>query len=168
MAGDKQGNWLKGAAIAAAGAVLVGLWQGLGTGLAEMGLDWFQGVEAAATDSREPDRVSGGDGSKPPAVVEPAPSPHDGAAPEFVAMSVPMSLSGVGNGGDEGAACREAIQSIARRASDQCQKMVIENSGSSYRIDEVAKSCTSCGPVGGSWRCVAASNPQCVVMKEGD
>ncbi len=150
--GSRKGK-IVAAVLSAVGAVLIGVWQGLGTGIAERVLPSSEAKTPPAPSPTPPP------GSTPAPPVTPV-----AVGPETVRGRVLLSVSAVGTSSSEAGACDAAVRNLVRQAENQCDRALMEQGGSSRRLEGATNECRTCGVAGGDWRCVAQSTPECVIM----
>lgn len=143
------------AVLSGVGAVLIGVWQGLGTGIAERILPTSEAKAPTATPPPSPTGLT---------PVPPSPRPPLVATSEIVRKRVLLSVSAVGVSASEAGACDAAVRDLVRQAESQCDRALMEQGGSSRRLEGATNECRTCGVAGGDWRCVAQSTPECVIM----
>lgn len=164
MAGSGRGGRLAAWGLGLAGAAAVGLWQGIGTGIAEKALGWFDPPVTETQKSRREDEAS--TLSEPTGEKSKMRQREDLQKNEAltVRQRTRLSVSAVGSGPVELRACGAAVRNLAEEVERQCDRIVLEQGGISRRIEELENECGTCAVSGRSWRCVAHSEPICVIL----
>lgn len=159
------------AMVTAASGLGIGLFEGLGSSIAPSILSIFAPeTEANALDTPAQSAVENEsieNRMSPPA--EPTTAHLDdgtaAAGIEIVRLRTTLDFGASMTAATEALACKKAIEKAVGLASRQCENIAIENGGG-FRLEDIGQQCRSCGPVGGSWRCIANVQPSCVVMGE--
>lgn len=154
-------------AMSGVGAAAIAIWQGVGTGLVDR---LFGTVDAQASlSAQRADRSGGAQPNSAGAGVAPVPASVPPQLPdrEIVRARIPISVSAVGVASTEARACAGAVQNLTRQVERQCDLMVIEQRGTSRRLDTGGIECGTCGVTGGAWRCVAQAAPECTIIGGG-
>lgn len=172
MAGGRKPTWAQKLLVwvtSAVGAGLLAMAGGIGSGIFDKygkdivpNLPWSDQAEATTKTSLT---GSVGGGKSLPSLTDVRPiEPADSVSTDIVRDRIPLSVDAIGLGADQAAACTSAIDTLAHKATRQCDKIVFEAKASSSKVDLASRECRSCGVFGGQWRCVAASAATCVVM----
>ena len=143
----------------AAAALLIALFSGVGESLTDRLIVWLEGSQAAELDQAKAPPQDAGPRGSPESEADPAP------IGEIVIFDEPICVSAVGTAPIQRQACGDAVRRLARQAERQCDRITIEQGGSSKEIVDAVNQCTSCAVAGGEWRCVAEGTPRCVISR---
>lgn len=167
----RRNRFMAAAALLISSAFLA-LWQGVGTGLADRAVTIFYPTQ------QEPSQTGRRAGAPPVSSLAPQPSATTNSPPSpapsdemtaleaVVRVRADLDINSTKSGKTQGQACAAAVRDMKLQADSQCQRMLLEHRGVTYRIENPPSECRSCGAVGSGWRCVASATPECIIAGE--
>jgi len=118
-----------------------------------------------------PHLVTNFDANAPATVETAAPTtavaPPQPAPVEVLKVSVPLSMSVVGEGKDQPAACAAAVSDARAAVTRRCERISLQNAGRRFdaATDDDSLECSGCAYVGDRWRCAARFTSQCKIYE---
>lgn len=147
------------------GALALAFASGAGSSIADWGISFYR-QQIVGTSDAGPIKVGGK--TAPTETVPPSdPTGPIGqtSATQIILKRIDLPLEGgTGTGNSDAAACGAAVRVASDGPERQCNRILLEERGSSRRLEWRKRECRNCAVVAGQWSCVAEVEATCIIM----
>jgi hypothetical protein len=146
------------------GALALAFASGVGSSIADWGINFYRQQIVGTSDAAPIE-----EGGKTPSTKTAPPSDSTGSVGQTSAMQIILKRidlpleGGTGTGQSEATACGAAVRAASDGPERQCTRILLEERGSSRRLEWRKQECRNCAVVGGQWSCVAEVEATCVI-----